>query len=182
MLLRGATIDYRCEDGRFPVSASFVTLLNLFLLSSSGTGVNPGMRSWKKRLSECVRCQEAIGGICFTNKWRAETLQPGTEFDTFKSWLKSGLFKCIPWLKGSIFEGNERRFPKAGFKTYLMTPMSPFNSPTFFCLYLYSLWVLSGGPKIEWLSKNMSPRSFHYDFVLRPCFFFFFSFSQSAKS
>jgi hypothetical protein len=42
-------IDYRCEDGRFPVSASCVTISNPDSLSSSGKGVNPGMRSWKKK-------------------------------------------------------------------------------------------------------------------------------------
>ncbi len=37
--------DYRCEDGSFPVSASCVTISNPNSLSSSGTGVNPGIRS-----------------------------------------------------------------------------------------------------------------------------------------
>jgi hypothetical protein len=40
-------IDYRCEYGRFPVSASCVTISNPDLLSSRETGVNPGIRSWK---------------------------------------------------------------------------------------------------------------------------------------
>jgi hypothetical protein len=34
------TIDYKCEDGRFPLSASCVTILNPDSLSSSETGVN----------------------------------------------------------------------------------------------------------------------------------------------
>jgi hypothetical protein len=38
-------IDYECEDGRFPVPASCVTISNPNLLSSSETGVNPGIRS-----------------------------------------------------------------------------------------------------------------------------------------
>jgi hypothetical protein len=38
-------IDYRCEDGRFLVSASCVTISNPDSLSSSETGVNPGIRS-----------------------------------------------------------------------------------------------------------------------------------------
>ncbi len=41
------TIDYRCEDGRFPVSVSYLTISNPDLLSSIETGVNPGIRSWK---------------------------------------------------------------------------------------------------------------------------------------
>ncbi len=34
---------------------------------------------------------KAIGDIYFTKKWRAETLQPGLEFDNFKPQLKSGI-------------------------------------------------------------------------------------------
>ncbi len=96
---------FRCENGRFPASASYVTISNPDLLSSSETGVNPGIRSWKKHLSEWAQCQKAIGGIYFTKKWRAGTLQPGLEFDNFKPRLKSGIFKCISWLNGSSFEG-----------------------------------------------------------------------------
>ncbi len=91
---------YRCEDGRSPVSASCVTISNLDLFSSSSTGVNPGIRSWRKHLPDWARCQKAIGGICFTKKWRAEILQPDLEFDNFKPWLESSIFKCISWLNG----------------------------------------------------------------------------------
>jgi hypothetical protein len=35
----------RCEDGRFPVSAICVTISNPDSLSSSKTGVDPGIRS-----------------------------------------------------------------------------------------------------------------------------------------
>jgi hypothetical protein len=44
-------LDYGCEDGRFLVSASCVTIPNPDLLSSSETTVNPGIRSWKKHLA-----------------------------------------------------------------------------------------------------------------------------------
>ncbi len=81
----------------------FLQFQNLDSISSSETGVNPGTRSWKKHLSEWARCQTAIGGIYVTKKWRAETLQPGLEFDYFKPWLESGIFKCISWLNGSFF-------------------------------------------------------------------------------
>ncbi len=38
------------------------------------------------------------------------------------------------------FFGNvDRAFPKEGAKTYQIAPMSPFNSPIFFCLHIYSL-------------------------------------------
>jgi hypothetical protein len=45
-------IDYGCEDGRFPVFASCVAISNPDSLSSSETGVNPGIRSLKKHSSE----------------------------------------------------------------------------------------------------------------------------------
>ncbi len=70
------TIDYRCGDGR-PNS-----------LSSSETGVNLGIKSWWRHLSEWAQRQEAIGDIYFTKKWRAETLKPRLEFGSFKPRLK----------------------------------------------------------------------------------------------
>jgi hypothetical protein len=39
------SIDYRCEYGRFPVSKNCVKMSNPDSLSSSGTWVNPGIRS-----------------------------------------------------------------------------------------------------------------------------------------
>jgi hypothetical protein len=97
-------IDYKCEGGHFSVSGSCVTGSNPDLVSSGETRVNPGIRSWnKKHLSDWVRCQKAIGGVYFTNMWRAETLQPGLEFNNFKPRLEGGIFKCISWLNGSLF-------------------------------------------------------------------------------
>ncbi len=72
--------------------------------------VNPGIRSWKKHSSEWGRCQEAIGGIYFTKKWRGETLRPGLEFVNFKPRLESGVIKWISWLNGSFFWGWWSRF------------------------------------------------------------------------
>ncbi len=43
----GSFLDDRCEDGRFPVFTSFMTISNPDSLSSSETGVNPEVRSWK---------------------------------------------------------------------------------------------------------------------------------------
>ncbi len=82
-------VDYRCEDVRFPVPASCVTISNPNSLSSSETGVNPGIRSWKKHLSEWARSQEAIDGIYFTKKWWAKTIQSGLEFDNFEHFFKT---------------------------------------------------------------------------------------------
>jgi hypothetical protein len=78
-----------------PVSASCVTISNHDSLSSSETGVIPGIRSGKKHSSDWAQCQKAISGIYFTEKWRATTLQPGLGFDKFKPRLESGFFKCI---------------------------------------------------------------------------------------
>jgi hypothetical protein len=69
-------IDYRCADGRFLMSPRGMAVSNTRYLSSSETRVNAGIRAWKLHLSESTSCQESVGGICFTNKWRAATLQP----------------------------------------------------------------------------------------------------------
>ncbi len=79
----------KTKDGSFPVSANSAAISNPFLLSSSETGINPGIKSWRKHLSDWDRCKKAIGGVYFTKKWRAETLQPGLEFDDFKPWFKT---------------------------------------------------------------------------------------------
>ncbi len=112
-----STIDYRCEDGSFLVSASCGTISDPEWLSSSETGVNPGISSRKKHLSDWARRQKAIGGIYFTKKWRAETQQPDLRFGVFKSRLKSCTFKCIYQLNSSCFGGDHRGFLKEIVKT-----------------------------------------------------------------
>jgi hypothetical protein len=58
----------------------------------------------KLHFSDLVQCQKAIGDIYFTKKWwRAETLQPGLEFDNFKPRLESCIFNCISCLNGFFF-------------------------------------------------------------------------------
>ncbi len=52
-------MDYRWEDDRLPRSESCVTISNPDSLSSSETGVNPGI----KRLSDWALFQAAIRGI-----------------------------------------------------------------------------------------------------------------------
>ncbi len=71
-------------------------------LPSSERRFDSGARRWEKSLSEWTRRQEAIVGIHFTKKWRAETLQLRLESDNFKPRLESGIFKCIFWLNGSL--------------------------------------------------------------------------------
>jgi hypothetical protein len=92
------------------VKPSSVTFSNPESLSRSNTMLNPGIR-WK-HLSDWARCQKAICGIYFTKKWRAETPQPGLEFDNFKPRLKNGIFNCIFWLNGSFFNGDDRGYMK----------------------------------------------------------------------
>jgi hypothetical protein len=77
-----------------------VPISNPDSLSSSETGVDPEIRSWKKHLSDWAQCQGAIGGIYFTKTQRAGTRQHGLEFENFKPRLKSSIFNCIPWLNG----------------------------------------------------------------------------------
>jgi hypothetical protein len=115
-------------------------------------------QSWekklKKHLSEWAWCQKAIGGFYFTKKWRAETLQPGLEFDNFKPRLKSGIFKCISWLQGSIFGRDDRCFLKGRVRTYLMAPTLPLNSPSKFSVFtsiFYGHWWHSRPSKVLWL-------------------------------
>jgi hypothetical protein len=69
----------------FSVSACCVSILNLGLPSSSETGVYPGIRSWKMHLSEWARSQKSIMESISRRKWRAETLQPGLDFDNFNT-------------------------------------------------------------------------------------------------
>jgi hypothetical protein len=74
---------YRCADGRFLMSPRGCWVSNHIHISSSKTRVNAGIRGWKLHLSKFNRCQESVGGICFTKKKRrAASLQPLTLFQT----------------------------------------------------------------------------------------------------
>jgi hypothetical protein len=141
--------------------------------------VKQGIRSWKKHLSDWAQFQEAIGGIYFTKKWRAETLQPGLEVDNFKPRFKSSIFKSISWLNGSFSGGDDRGFLKEGVRTCLVAPMSPLNSLTFncFCLHIYSLWVFI----TVWSDNNQymyCVESRWYVFIFSCCSFVSMTFSN----
>jgi hypothetical protein len=154
-------IDYRCKNERFPVSWSCVTIANPDTLSSSETGVNLGIRSWKKHSSEWAWWQEAIGEIYFTKKWRAETLQPGLEFDNCKPRLKSGIFKCICLLNSSFFWGDDRGFLKEGVNAYLRAPNSPATRYFFFSVFTSIVygWHSSQYDDSIWLVLVLSTRT-----------------------
>jgi hypothetical protein len=79
-----------------------VTISNPESLSSGEAGVNQGLRSWKKALTWTSSTSESRSCYLFQRQWRAVILQPGLEFDSFKHWLKRGIFKYISWLNGSF--------------------------------------------------------------------------------
>jgi hypothetical protein len=131
------TVDYRCVHGRFPVSTSSGKISTRESISSSGTGGRSRNKSCKKHSSEWARCQKAVGGIYFTKKWSAETLQPGLEFDNLKPRPQSGIFKCTSRLNESFFFllDDDRCFLKEGVETYPMTSIWTLNSPTSFFVF-----------------------------------------------
>ncbi len=140
---------YEGEDGRFQVSTSCVTISNPEFAFQQWNRCWSWFKKMKKHWSEWARCQEDIGGIYLTKKWRAETLQPSLEFVNFKPRHKSGIFKCISWLNGSFLEGDDRDTLKEGFKTYLKAPMSSLNSPKkilFPQVHIHNLW----GSVVRW--------------------------------
>ncbi len=93
-----------------------------------------------RSLSEWSWCRKAIGGIYFTRKWPAETLQPVLKFDNIKLRLDSGIFKYICWLNGSVFGGDDRGFLKESRPIY-WHQCRLVTSQLFFCLHIYSLWL-----------------------------------------
>jgi hypothetical protein len=135
-------------DRSFPISMmSRVTFLNLDSHSSSEAGVNPGIRSWKTFLSEWARFQKAIGKIYITKKWRAETLQPGSEFAISNPGLKAVSLNASPcWtvrffgVMIGVFWKREPR-PVQWHQCRLLTLQF------LFCLRIYSL-RLPGGKKL----------------------------------
>ncbi len=94
--------------------ATWLHYINRSALLRSETGLNHGIKSQKKLLSERAPCEKAVGGIYFTKKWRAETLQPVLEFDNFKPRLESCILNCIPWLNGPFFGGWWLGFSERG--------------------------------------------------------------------
>ncbi len=111
----GYIIDYRCDGSRFRVSAiSWLTSPNPASLSSSETRVHLGIRRRKRRSSESAQCQEAIGVIYFTERWRPEDLHCGLEIGKSQPRSKVGNFECMSWLNGSFFGGWTSGFSGRG--------------------------------------------------------------------
>jgi hypothetical protein len=145
MYVKGCTfdvnksIDYRCADGSFLMSPRGLAVSSTRYISSHETRANASIRGWKLHLSESTWCQESVGGICFTNKWRAASQQPLTLSNDGESSVISnaspGLTVCF------FFWGEHRGFLKEGVKTYWMAPMCLSTRQLFFCLHIYSLWT-----------------------------------------
>jgi hypothetical protein len=87
---------YGCQDGRFPVSASCVTISKPNPFSSIDIGFNPGIRTWKKSLIWMRSMSRSHWWYLFHEEVKSwDSTTAGLEFDNFNPWLKSGIFKCI---------------------------------------------------------------------------------------
>ncbi len=122
-------IDHRCEYGRFAVSASCV----------EWEGLNMEWEAEKALIWLSLR-SESRCGICFTKKWRAETLQPGLQFDNFKPSFKA-VSSNAPHGLTVRFLGHDRAILTEGVKTLSNGTNFASQLATFlFCLHIYSLW------------------------------------------
>ncbi len=137
---RDTHIDYRCEDGRFQVSTSCETISIPKSLSSNETGVNAGIRSWKKHSSEWAWCQRAMGGIYSTKKWRADTPQRGLEFGNFKPRLKTRYHQLHLLAERFVFRGWWSGYSERGSQNLSNgTDVASWLVNFVFCLHIYSL-------------------------------------------
>ncbi len=138
-------MEYRCGDGYSPGSTIDVTIMNPESLSSTETGVDPEIRSWKNHLSKWARRKKAVGVVYFTKKWKVETLQRGLGIGSFKPRLIGCNFNTHLLAERSVFYFYLfiylfffwiiTVFRTYGVKTYLMAPMSSLDSPTFFSVF-----------------------------------------------
>jgi hypothetical protein len=120
-------------------------MINPAVLSSSESRIYFWEKPKKKCLTEPAVCQQAIGGIFFTETWRPEALHRGLETSKSQPRSKVGNFVCMSGLNGSFFGVEHRGFLKEGSKTHLIAPMWPLKSPTFFSSsHLYSPWGRGG--------------------------------------
>ncbi len=131
-------IDYRCEDGRFSVSASCVTIWNPHLLSSSKTGVKPVIRRWKT-LIWLSSMSESHWWYLFhkeVKSWASTTWFRIWKFQTLASKLYLQMHLLV---EPFVFLGLMIAvFLKEGVKTYSMASISPLNSPFFFFFAVFT--------------------------------------------
>ncbi len=114
------------------------------LLYSSATGPNPGMLSWGKLpyLTELDVRKPVVVWI----PRKSEELglnNLGENFTVSYPGLKVASSNASPGWTVRFFGNDDWEVfwkRESTVKAYLMAPMSPLNSPTFFCLHNYSLW------------------------------------------
>ncbi len=99
-------IDYRCEDGRFSMSASCVAISSPnSLISSSETGGYSWNKKLKRHFSNWAWCPRAIGGVYFSQ--RSDWLKLYNPFWNsiiiFKPRLESVILNCIPVAERFVF-------------------------------------------------------------------------------
>jgi hypothetical protein len=127
-----------CEDGRFPVSASCVSISNPDLLSSSEAGVNRGIISWLKNLSEWARYQKAVNSWYPFRKelksWDSTTWFRNRQLQTP---AQKRYLQMLLMAERFVFFGgsDDCSFLKEGAKTYEMTPLLN-SSPSFVSSHL----------------------------------------------
>ncbi len=133
------------------VDLKFFFLQLLFSSFFCRTRFNDSKTFWKRdsRFPWGPKWGALMVWLIFFIQRRGVSLQPGLEFNNFKPWIKSCVFKCISWLSGSFFGRDDWGFLKKTVKTWLMAPMSPRNSPIFFCSYICSLCSQSGRPRVH---------------------------------
>ncbi len=159
------------------------------------TGVYPVIKSWEKHLSKWARCQKAIGGIYLTKTWRAETLQPGLEFDNIKPRLESGVFyKCISWLNRWFFEDFWRFW--LGFSGRGSQDLSEDTNVASWTLHVFTAKAPNFGPHGNFvplfqkglislklvLQKNKENKSWRKTLDLQIRFFSFFVHDSSTEA
>jgi hypothetical protein len=100
----------RCEDDRFLVSTSCVTISNPVKLSRSETGVNPGIRSWKISLIWISSMSETYWWNLFhkeVKSWGSTTWLGTWKLQTP---AEKRHLQRITLLNGWVFEDDDRGF------------------------------------------------------------------------
>jgi hypothetical protein len=137
-------IDYRCEDGRFPVSASCVTISNLDSLSSSKTVVTPGIRSWKKKtlISLSLLMSES-------HWWHL--LHREVKSGDWTTWFRIWQFQNVAWKRylqmhllaeQFVFWWDDRGYPKEKSRPIKWHQCCLLTRQLIFRHHIYTLWCI----------------------------------------
>ncbi len=136
------TLDYMMWRWSFCGFVSCVTISNPDSLSSSETGINPGIKTAKSTDLNLLDAIKPLVVSTSQKKWKAATLQPALRFDNFKPWLKKGVSSSDGSPASTIHAlwGDEQGFLIVGVKTYLTARTSPLNSPATILPVLFILF------------------------------------------